>query len=345
MIIRNGFFLPLQIKQVSSWVYLTLNILVFFNFTEKYTIILNEYTILTIFFTALNLLLLIFTLLATYSDPSDINLKKEKLKQHNCNVENIPYVLEISKSMDFCVICCSNVDSTAKHCKYCDRCVDGFDHHCDWINNCVGAQNYRLFFLLICLVFIIMVISSSFQFYGLYCFFMKNHNGTYTIDLISTIISTIFGTMNCIVSILDGYLIIMHIYLYSINLTTYQYLYLEIFSNNENQKKEDNSPTPQQFQSENAIETKEVREKNRNKMIPSVLLEKIKEFDNKIAFNIEEQEGKVYIRDAMINKDKIFKPIVNQIYNKKGDTEESSKNNLSTKKVLIDNEEPLSLNK
>jgi hypothetical protein len=346
MIIRNGFFLPLQKKQVCSWVYLVLNVLVFFNLTEKYTIVLNQYTILTIIFGALNVLLLIFTMLATYSDPSDNNLKNEKLKQYNCTLENVPYVLEISKTMDFCVICCSNVDSTAKHCKYCDRCVDGFDHHCDWINNCVGAQNYRLFFILICLVFILMTMSASFQFYGLYCFFIRNHDGTYTIDLISTIISTVFGTMNCVITILDGYLIIMHIYLYSVDLTTYQYLYLEIFHNNENSKKEENTLSPNQIQSDNAIETKEIKEKNRNKIIPSVLLEKIKEYDNKIAFNIEEHGAKLYIKDAMINKDKIFKPIVNQIYNnKKEDSNDTSKHNLSSKKVLIYNEEPLRLNK
>ncbi len=79
MIIRNGFFLPLQKKQVSSWVYLVLNVLVFFNLTEKYTLVLNEYTILTIIFGALNVLLLIFTMLATYSDPSDNNLKNVKV--------------------------------------------------------------------------------------------------------------------------------------------------------------------------------------------------------------------------------------------------------------------------
>lgn len=153
--------------------------------------------------------------------------------------------------------------------------------------------------------------------------------------------------MNCIITILDGYLIIMHIYLYSVDLTTYQYLYLEIFKkNNENSKKEENTLTPQQIQSDNAIETKEIKEKNRNKMFPSVLLEKIKEYDNKIAFKIEDNGEKLYIKDAMNNKDKIFKPIVNQIYNdKKPESNETSKHDLSSKKVLIYNEEPLRLNR
>jgi len=80
-------------------------------------------------------------------------LKEELKKKDECERENRAYVLEISKQFDFCVICCSNIDSSSKHCKECDRCVDNFDHHCYWLNNCIGGQNYAVFILLLILVF------------------------------------------------------------------------------------------------------------------------------------------------------------------------------------------------
>ena len=100
-----------------------------------------------------------------------INLKKQKMekeKQIFCQTNKLTYNLQISKSMDFCIFCCSNVDSSSKHCKLCDRCVNGFDHHCDWINNCIGKQNYTKFIILLLSILIYSIYSSIFEFYSLY---------------------------------------------------------------------------------------------------------------------------------------------------------------------------------
>ena len=54
--------------------------------------------------------------------------------------------------------------------------------------------------------------------------------------------------------------------------------------------------------------------KSRNKIIPSELENKIKEFEDKIQMKFEIKDDKIFINE--INKDKIFMPIIDQIYNK-----------------------------
>ena len=60
-----------------------------------------------------------------------------------------------------CEICATHVHNSAKHCGTCNRCVDGFDHHCRWLNNCVGKANYKLFFRLIIMVFLITLLHNA----------------------------------------------------------------------------------------------------------------------------------------------------------------------------------------
>ena len=43
---------------------------------------------------------------------------------------------------------------TTKHCMLCHKCVSHFDHHCMYLNTCIGAANYKVFFFLITLIFL-----------------------------------------------------------------------------------------------------------------------------------------------------------------------------------------------
>lgn len=44
-----------------------------------------------------------------------------------------------------CGFCLLQQPMRAKHCQTCGRCVRRFDHHCPWIENCVGERNHRWF--------------------------------------------------------------------------------------------------------------------------------------------------------------------------------------------------------
>ncbi|XP_017283274.1 palmitoyltransferase ZDHHC12-A [Kryptolebias marmoratus] len=44
-----------------------------------------------------------------------------------------------------CGFCQLQQPMRAKHCQSCKHCVRRFDHHCPWIGNCVGERNHRWF--------------------------------------------------------------------------------------------------------------------------------------------------------------------------------------------------------
>lgn len=119
--------------------------------------------------------------------------------------------------MLYCDICRSYVNVSSRHCRACVRCVENFDHHCMWINNCVGGKNYRLFIVMISATFTSMVIyiASVGMLWGegLYSSFILEMGFVWG----SSIIVIIF-----ILLILN--LILLHIYLNYLGLTTYQFI-------------------------------------------------------------------------------------------------------------------------
>jgi len=84
---------------------------------------------------------------ATLSDPTDVAVYAHRRAQQNGEF------FDTSLYPAMCTICKTSVHGGSKHCGFCNRCVQSFDHHCKWLNNCIGQGNYRLFLVLIGILF------------------------------------------------------------------------------------------------------------------------------------------------------------------------------------------------
>ena len=117
----------------------------------------------------------------------------------------------------YCEICRTYVHQTSKHCRSCDRCVEKFDHHCIWINNCIGGKNYKVFLVMICSAFslfvehlvAVLLLTTEYQW--------ENILGIMIANWISLAICIVF-------LFLIFNLILLHVYLNCIGLTTYEFL-------------------------------------------------------------------------------------------------------------------------
>jgi palmitoyltransferase len=132
-------------------------------------------------------------------------------------------------------VCETHVTNTAKHCGACNRCTEGFDHHCRWLNNCIGKANYKTFFNLIIAFFLLALdhnITNAVVLAQLY----KNNIKTEQITIkvfkkqvvypfkICLFIAVSF---NLIALIFLAHLIVFHIRLQKLNLSTFDYLRLQ----------------------------------------------------------------------------------------------------------------------
>jgi palmitoyltransferase len=152
---------------------------------------------------------------ATLINPTDRMVYYYKWSVHDQKIAFSPDYDQVL----FCLHCDSYCFASSKHCRVCNRCVSNFDHHCMWFNNCVGDRNYRPFFISILstfayglIVIIHAVIESFFVDYG-------DHS-----QLVKIIFSWIMAVALVIFDFLLMNLIILHLYLWATNQTTYQFL-------------------------------------------------------------------------------------------------------------------------
>ena len=333
---KNGFFCPWQWQQILSYILIIIITIVFYTCTTVFFII-NRKLIMTIYIISL-LLLILMGILITGIDPSDPSLKQERKKREKCERDNIQYVLEISDSKDFCLICCCNIDPNSKHCKECDRCVRNFDHHCSWLNNCIGDDNYKIFFFFLLIVFYKLALNIFLQIYA-FIFYLKRsdeedqliRSNCDTIGIGSktaAILTITFAFLNTIIIMNVLYMIIIHIWLMSQGLTTYEYISRQMLQNDKSLKIKDpdnlkKTSIPDTILESNAqfkfklnkCDNKSIN-KGRNKVLPMELFQNIspRELQDK-NIKFDNNKGKIIFYDKNF-KTKIFNPILNNIYNK-----------------------------
>jgi len=221
----NGLTRPFHPLQVSSWVvYVVDSFLIVMKI-----LIIPEKFIFTVgsFFFFVSAFILITTMVLTLSDSADFYtfIDDDKVKQ-----ELIAQGLDNLSECTLCGVCLDN----SKHCNTCNKCIFQFDHHCWWLNNCIGGTNYRYFFSLLVvlliysmLVFVICILPSiNYLMYEEESYVYKNSIKLYSFfnrNLFWTEITVIL-TFNILIFGFGSQLLIFHIYLFTKNLTTYEYI-------------------------------------------------------------------------------------------------------------------------
>ncbi|XP_029367278.1 palmitoyltransferase ZDHHC12-A [Echeneis naucrates] len=117
-----------------------------------------------------------------------------------------------------CGYCLLQQPMRAKHCQTCKRCVRRFDHHCPWIENCVGERNHRWFMVyllvqLLALLWALHVALSGVSPSVTWELWLRA-NGFLLAAL------GVIGVFSAVVLLLLG----CHLYLVSINCTTWEFM-------------------------------------------------------------------------------------------------------------------------
>ena len=144
----HGFQRPFDNHQLASWVALIIFLVLF------YTLYLPLHTdaagiVLGALYTATAAIVTYSAWKAMIIDPSDPSVAAKRLNSIAASSS-----AEGADTM-WCYLCKVSVSRRSKHCRRCNKCVDVFDHHCPWLNTCIGAQNYRLFLVLLGSVFVL----------------------------------------------------------------------------------------------------------------------------------------------------------------------------------------------
>jgi hypothetical protein len=107
--------------------------------------------------------------------------------------------------------------------------VDGFDHHCKWLNNCIGQQNYSKFIWLIAFLQALTSVQMIAELYITVTFMTDELEGDFIASVYQDKVAFMVLMMSSlslgtVVWLMNGNLIVMHIWLYTNNMTTYQYI-------------------------------------------------------------------------------------------------------------------------
>uniref|UniRef100_A0A7S4SJ79 Palmitoyltransferase n=1 Tax=Alexandrium monilatum TaxID=311494 RepID=A0A7S4SJ79_9DINO len=222
----NGFGWPFHPLQVVSWVVSGLDVLVY-SFMGLPLLEPDPLMIaLALCYAASVIVLVVGFAKATGCNPMD---PRVKLAQQGPELE-----LEESDDLPFCPICEVTVEVRSKHCRSCNKCIDVFDHHCMWLNNCIGRANYRAFFVTVCSVAVMTGILLSTCAYVLTTYVVDEEKFVQRAEAIVFLrssprelllgVTIMLVVLNAPLFLLDVQLVLLHLFLMSQNLTTFEYI-------------------------------------------------------------------------------------------------------------------------
>lgn len=219
----NGFERPFHPLQVVSWVVFGVDVISFCVFViPLIRAAIAKLAVATSFAVSVGVLVL-STVKATGKDPADPHIRLQDMQLKNED-DGFP----------FCTMCNTSVYPSSKHCRACNKCINSFDHHCMWLNNCIGQRNYRAFIVCISSVAVMTGIVLGTCVYLIKQYFDDEGvleprledgfliPGMPTEAVLSILI--IMSVVNLPLLTLDTQLLILHIFLASQNLTTYEYI-------------------------------------------------------------------------------------------------------------------------
>lgn len=117
-----------------------------------------------------------------------------------------------------CGYCLLQQPMRAKHCQVCNRCVRRFDHHCPWIENCVGERNHRWFVVYLVVQLLALLWALHIAFAGV------SPRVTWELWLRANGFLLAALAVAAVFSVVVLLLLGCHLYLVSINCTTWEFM-------------------------------------------------------------------------------------------------------------------------
>eukprot|EP01071_Lankesteria_metandrocarpae_P007129 Lankesteria_metandrocarpae@DN4596_c0_g1_i1.p1 len=222
---KNGVSHPLNFYQILAWVLFFADVLLFY-LCVLISLSTIASAVLGVTFLVVAALVLCLGIFITVTDPADKHIFDDPRQRKKTLTDKDAY--------SECELC-GTVETPSKHCRACNKCVSNFDHHCRWLNTCIGSKNYRWFFGLIvslALLTVIEIVASLVivvrQAVGRFPEqqWTKRY-GFFVAGLFYALVSFTL-LLNLVILLLDGQLVIMHIYLRRKGMTTYSYIHQRV---------------------------------------------------------------------------------------------------------------------